>query len=322
MTRERMDACRLRRMRRAAGFTLLEWVIAMPLGLLIVMAATAIYLAGLRLWRVQAERYDVNERAIFALTQLTRAVGMAGYRNWDPSEGLIRERGAEAKRDWPSLLASAQCAGRADKCPKRGWQGSALLEVQFHGAGFGDERLNGSGAIQNCAGVSLRAENQGQTRHLSTFFVDKGEDGIPSLFCRYGQHGTGYTDLHPSQVLVMGVEAMYLRLGIRAGGTGPLRWVSPVRSARGTPPSAPPGSGGWENVAAVAFSLVLRGAPRRGGKPRDVRVVEVFDAASGGREYLRLSNAGDVHLHVFNAVAYRRNDGGVGEEAKWLASSW
>jgi type IV pilus assembly protein PilW len=25
---------------------------------------------------------------------------------------------------------------------------------------------------------------------------------------------------------------------------------------------------------------------------------------------------------VFNVVAYRRNDGGVGEEAKWLASSW
>ena len=71
------------------GFTLLEWVLAMPLGLLIVMAAIAIYLAGLRLWRAQAERYDVNERAMFALTQLSRAVAMAGYRNWDPMEGRI-----------------------------------------------------------------------------------------------------------------------------------------------------------------------------------------------------------------------------------------
>jgi type IV pilus assembly protein PilW len=51
-------------------------------------------------------------------------------------------------------------------------------------------------------------------------------------------------------------------------------------------------------------------------------VVEVFDKATGGREYKRLSNAGDVHLHVFTLLAYRRNDGGIGEEAKWLASSW
>ncbi|MFJ2993902.1 PilW family protein [Pandoraea sp. NPDC087047] len=300
---------------------MLEWVIAMPLALLIVMAATAIYLEGIRLWRVQAERYDVNERAIFALTQLTRAVGMAGYRNWDPSEGPIRRRGAEAKRDWPSLRASAECAGRVDTCPKRGWQGSALLEVQFHGAGIGDDKLYGNGAVQNCAGVSVRVAGEGENRYLSNFYVDKGEDGIPSLFCRYGESGISFTDLHPGQVLVIGVEAMYIRLGIRAGGTGPLRWMPPVKSARGKPPSAPLGSGGWERVTAVAFSLVLRGAPRRGGKPKAVRVVEVFDAASGGREYKRLNNAGDVHLHVFNAVAYRRNDGGVGEEAKWLGSS-
>ena len=37
------------RKRRMAGFTLLEVVLAMPLGLLVVMAATAIYLAGIRL---------------------------------------------------------------------------------------------------------------------------------------------------------------------------------------------------------------------------------------------------------------------------------
>lgn len=306
---------------RMRGFTLLEWVIAMPLGLLIVMAATAIYLAGIRLWRVQAERYDVNERAIFALTQLSRAVGMAGYRNWDPTEGEIPSQGDKTKREWPSLRVSAECASTLDTCPKRGWQGSAILEVQHHGAGFGDDKGNGSGAVQNCAGMNLRARSEGDNRNLSIFYVDKGEDGVPSLFCRYGERAGHFTDLHPAQALVIGVEAMYLRLGIRAGGTGPLRWVSPVKSARRKPPDPPPGVGGWENVSAVAFSLVLRGAPRAGGKRPAGRTVEVFDAATGGREYKWLSNAGDVHLHVFNAVAYRRNDGGVGEEAKWLASS-
>ncbi|MDM8359380.1 PilW family protein [Pandoraea communis] len=303
--------------RRMAGFTLLEWVLAMPLGLLIVTAAIAIYLAGIRLWRVQAERYDVTERAIFALTQLTRAVGMAGYRNWDPMEGAIWPPGP-VKREWPSLRASAACAGTVDTCARSGWQGSSLLEVQFQGAGLSE----GNGAIHNCAGVRTRATGRLDDRHLSIFYVDKGEDEIPSLYCRYGERQTRSTDLHPAQVLVSGVEAMYVRLGFRVGGTGPLRWVEPVRSMRRRPPSPPPGEGGWENVAAVAFSLVLRGAPRSGGKPRTTRVVEVFDAASGGREYKRLGNAGDVHLHVFNAVAYRRNDGGVGEEAKWLASSW
>ncbi|WP_172961513.1 PilW family protein [Pandoraea apista] len=301
------------------GFTLLEWVLAMPLGLLIVTAAIAIYLAGVRLWRVQAERYDVTERAIFALTQLTRAVGMAGYRNWDPMEGAIWPPGAlPAKREWPSLRASAACASTVDTCPRQGWQGSSLLEVQFQGAGLS----TGNGAVHNCAGMRTRATGQLDDRQVSIFYVDKGEDGTPSLYCRYGERQMLSADLHPAQVLVSGVEAMYVRLGFRVGGTGPLRWVEPVRSLRRRPPSPPRGEGGWENVAAVAFSLVLRGAPRSGGKSRAVQVVEVFDAVSGGREYKRLGNAGDVHLHVFNAVAYRRNDGGVGEEAKWLASSW
>ncbi|WP_150627646.1 PilW family protein [Pandoraea captiosa] len=308
-------------MRDANGFTLLEWLIAMPLGLLIVMAATAIYLAGIRLWRVQAERYDVNERAIFALTQLARAVGMAGYRNWDPAEGLIRALDDDGKRDWPSLRASAECASTIDTCPKRGWQGSSILEVQFHGAGFGDDNGNGSGAVQNCAGINVRARSGGDNRNLSIFYVDKGEDGVPSLFCRYGERAAHFTDLHPAQALVIGVEAMYVRLGIRANGRGPLRWVAPLKSARRKPPNAPAGTGGWENVSAVAFSLVLRGAPRAGGKQRTGRTVEVFDKATGGREYKWFSNAGNVHLHVFNAVAYRRNDGGVGKEARWLVSS-
>ncbi|ODP33168.1 PilW family protein [Pandoraea sp. ISTKB] len=310
------------RKRHARGFTLLEWVIAMPLGILIVMAATAIYLAGIRLWRVQAERYDVNERASFALTQLSRAVAMAGYRNWDPTEGQIRPLGDAGKRDWTSLRASAECASTVDTCPRRGWQGSSILEVQFHGAGFGDDSDNGSGAVQNCAGLNVRARSNGDNRNVSIFYVDKGEDGIPSLFCRYGERAGRFTDLRKAQALVIGVEAMYIRLGVRAGGTGPLRWMSPVKSARRKPPNPPMGAGGWENVSAVAFSLVLRGAPRAGGKQRVGRSVEVFDDDTGGREYKWLSNAGNVHLHVFNAVAYRRNDGGVGEEATWLASSW
>lgn len=304
------------RKRRMTGFTLLEVVLAMPLGLLVVMAATAIYLAGIRLWRVQAERYDVNERALFALTHLTRAVGMAGYRNWDPMEGAIRLPG-QGVRDWPSLRVGAECALTADNCSRFGWQGSALLEVQFHGAGF----LLGNGAVHNCGGYRVKATGRPDERQLSIFYVDKGEDAIPSLYCRYGERQAAATDLRRPEVLVMGVEAMYIRLGVRDRGTGGLRWVAPGTRMRNRPARPPAGERGWENVAAVAFSLVMRGAPRRGGKPRAVSVIEVFDAATGGREFKRLGNAGDVHLHVFNAVAYRRNDGGVGEEAEWLASS-
>ncbi|QDX22836.1 hypothetical protein FP568_17325 [Pandoraea pnomenusa] len=314
MTRYRVHA--RTRAHRMMGFTLLEWVLAMPLGLLIVMAAIAIYLAGLRLWRAQAERYDVNERAMFALTQLSRAVAMAGYRNWDPMEGRITAPD-KAVRRWPPLRASAECAASVETCARRGWQGSDLMEVQFHGAGY---PIGGNGAVQNCSGLSVKALGSPDDRHLSIFYVAKGEDGVPSLFCRYGDY-VGPSYLRQAQVLVTGVEAMYLRLGFRVGGNGPLRWSAPLKRLRGTPPRPPAGEGGWDNVAAVAISLVMRGAPRRGAKPTTSRVVEVFDKATGGREYKRLMNAGDVHLHVFTLLAYRRNDGGIGEEAKWLASS-
>ncbi|VVE46845.1 transmembrane protein [Pandoraea pneumonica] len=302
--------------RRARGFTLLELTLAMPLGLLVVMAAIAIYLAGLRLWRVQAARLDVQERAVFALTQLTRAVHMAGYRNWDPMEGVAKAP-SQGKRDWTSLRASAECAGNVDTCPSRGWQGSALIEVQYHGAGV----IQGNGAVQNCGGRRVGSTHYTADTHRNVFYVGKGEDGIPSLFCRYSELGQVPPRLQPAQVLVGGVEAMYVRLGVRSGSGGTLRWIDPVKSARGKPPVSPAGVRDWENVAAVAFSLVLRGAPRAGGKPGMARVVEVFDAASGGRAYQRLTNAGQFHLHVMTAIAHRRNDGGFGREAAWLASS-
>ncbi|MGC7405781.1 PilW family protein [Pandoraea pneumonica] len=295
--------------------------LAMPLGLLVVMAAIAIYLAGLRLWRVQAARFDVQERAVFALTQLTRAVHMAGYRNWDPMEGVAKAP-PQGKRDWTSLRASAECASNVDRCPSRGWQGSALIEVQYHGAGVGE----GNGAVQNCGGRREGATYYTEDRHRSVFYVAKGEDGIPSLFCAYSKPGKVAPKAQPvlqqGQVLVSGVEAMYVRLGVRTGSGDTLRWIDPIKSGRGKLPVIPAAIRDWENVAAVAFSLVLRGAPRAGGKQSMPRVVEVFDVASGGRTYKRLTNAGQFHLHVMTAVAHRRNDGGFGKEATWLASSW
>ncbi|VVE25921.1 transmembrane protein [Pandoraea iniqua] len=307
--------------RHARGFTLLELTLAMPLGLLVVMAAIAIYLAGLRLWRVQVARLDVQQRAVFALTQLTRAVRMAGYRNWDPMEGGAMPP-PTGKRDWISLRAADECANSVETCPRRGWQGSALVEVQYHGAGV----KPGNGAIQNCGGKRAPTTFYSNDRHINIFYVAKGEDGLPSLFCRYNDPEKMPSKLKPGQVLVAGVEAMYVRLGVRGGssrviGGERMFWIEPVKSARGKRPLVPIGISDWEDVEAVAFSLVLRGAPRAGVRKGTARVVEVFDAKSGGGTYKRLADAGQFHLHVFTAIAHRRNDGGFGKEAAWLASS-
>lgn len=296
------------------GFTLLELTLALPLAALVVLTATAFFVAGLRAWRVQTEWHDMRERAVFAISQLKRAVRMAGYRNWDAGEGHAGAP-ASGQRAWTSLRASAACADEIEAC-KPGRYGSALLETRHHGAGI--ERL--AGAVQSCAGRRALGPFGELDVIRNQYYVARNDEGVPSLFCRYldsekrkAKHGP------PAQVLVAGVEAMYLRLGY-LGPDGKLQWRDPDTATR-RHAVQPPAGRPWEQVAAVAFALVMRGGAKAGGNARANQIVKVFDATSGGFRWAVIERAGAHRLHVFHAVALRRNDGGIGQEAAWLASS-
>lgn len=304
------------------GFSLLEVTLALPLTVLVVMGAIAIWLAGVRMWRAQAELADVQERAMFAMTQLKRAVRMAGYRNWDVYEGFDGKGHDKGNLQWDPLRVSANCAVNIDNCA-RGWQESDLIEIQFHGAGDPPGRQTvEDGVIENCAGKREVGPKWERDLVRIRYFVNAGEDGIPSLYCRYLNRDKGASTWAPSQALVRGVEAMYIRVGYRSTPTSSIRWYPPERGTRRNPVKPPRAGGSWEHAAAVAFSLVMRGGARPRGNPAGTQQVYVFDESTGGRRSVWMERSGAHRLHVFNLFAVRRNDGGLGDKGRiWLAPS-
>lgn len=65
-------------MRRLAGFGLVEVLLAMSLGLLVVLAASRVFVSGLKAWQAQTVSTQLQEDARFALMRLARDVRNTG----------------------------------------------------------------------------------------------------------------------------------------------------------------------------------------------------------------------------------------------------
>ncbi|MEE1926288.1 prepilin-type N-terminal cleavage/methylation domain-containing protein [Pseudomonas sp. 148P] len=65
-------------MRQAAGFSLLEVLLAMSLGLLLLLAGSRVFISALQSWKVQEAAARLQEDARFALHRLAGDIRMAG----------------------------------------------------------------------------------------------------------------------------------------------------------------------------------------------------------------------------------------------------
>ena len=65
-------------MRAAAGFSLVEVLLALSLGLLVVMAGSRVFIAALQSWQAQEVAAGLQEDARFVLQRLARDIRMAG----------------------------------------------------------------------------------------------------------------------------------------------------------------------------------------------------------------------------------------------------
>lgn len=66
-------------MRRPAGFTLVEIMVAMAIGLVSILAVSAVLLSSSTIYRVSDNRARMQENARFGITEMERDVRMAGF---------------------------------------------------------------------------------------------------------------------------------------------------------------------------------------------------------------------------------------------------
>lgn len=193
--------------RRVAGFTLLELLVAMSLGLFLLAGLIQVLLANREVFRVQENSSRIQEDGRFIVTVLNSTVSLAGYRE-DASLTMDTQ--------FPNYSTLANP-------PAQTFQEGEVVNGTDNDIGGGDNIKNGTdaiairyrsdGAIRDCLGSIVGSGLMSVNR----FYVDDDD----TLNCRSDVYNpsTGAAVSSATQPLIDNVEDMQIRYGMSTGGT-------------------------------------------------------------------------------------------------------
>jgi type IV pilus assembly protein PilW len=280
---------RARRRRRATGFTLIEMMVSLVIGLAVVGALVAAYVASSQSGRHNEAMVQITEDATLALSVMRQQVAQAGFSMPRAAEAGWRLHafpavlGCEAAnfRDLQAgILGSAGC-----DAPGRDPSSSDALEVAYEGSVLAGATSNGilGGASGkeplDCLGNSFpkTADPANGDYYLidSKFYVSGG-----SLYC----HGPGNS---AGAVVVQNVETLQLAYGMALAPAG-MAGADQVAYYDVAPPA---GSPLWANVVAVAICVQVRSA----AKVLDTAATATLGGYVDCRNATRASSDGYLH---------------------------
>jgi type IV pilus assembly protein PilW len=206
------------------GLTLVELMISITLGMLVVMATTALLVSSKTSYTAQDEGVRIQETGRYAFDVIARAVHQAAYENWDVDGGPMLAGAAYSANVRGFDASSVKAATHGIDAPlQTSVNGSDVLALRFFGVGNGTD---GDGTVLNCAGFSVGAPSShaaaDSERGWSIFYVATSAHGEPELRCKY----LGKTNW-ASDAIATGVESFQVLYGVDADNDSmPDRYVN------------------------------------------------------------------------------------------------
>ncbi|WP_420851588.1 PilW family protein [Propionivibrio soli] len=274
------------------GFSLVELLVAMAIGLLVALVVTKAYVDATATQRAQADSARLQESARFGFLALADALRKSGYQN----QLAIGDRFCPMGSSSPPIprLAGVNDATSVDPTTPSFTGGSEVavldsdvIRVRYYGDGLTLSPFTADGSVRDCLGNPVASNALTE----DTFFVaaDSTNGNEPALFC--------YTSNSPASgnvALVPGVERMQLLYGDDSDSDGLITdRFAPIGSI-----SAP------NNVRSVIVSLVVR-SPNAVAAQQSTRVFNHFGdggAANQGYAPSNVAPTGDSGS-VFTAPA-------------------
>lgn len=253
--------------RRIQGYSLVELMVSMALGLVITAAATQLFLANHVAINFQRGMNDVQANGRFVLDQLMRDVRMSGLdlpANADKPAGVVPITSLVMTAGNMPGLPATSTAVSSDDGQDAGITDSDQLVLQYLA----------ESATEDCEGNAVAAGKYVVARYF--IGPDASNDNVPSLLCDGGTHvakrtvapvdvGTG------GVVLVNGVDSFQVLYGIDDGVNGKpqvSRYVTATAyKALGTNPP----------ILSVRLGLYLRSQERAGDALPPANAVQVLD---------------------------------------------
>jgi len=269
---------------RQRGMTLVELLVAMAVGLLVVLAATATFVGSRQLFAANAEAQGVEDSLRFAAFVVRGVVRQAGYSDYAPDHAeadgsvvIASSANLSAPADDPSGLdivgaSNARVAATGESHGthnSKGVNGSDSLRVRF----FGRSRAGGDGTapdgtMVDCMGIAQPGPSAARPaladRAWSFFHVAEAADKEPELYCKYHSETQ---DTFRSEALARGIEVFKVVYAYDGNGDGvPERWLDAAQLEAQAGSAAAIGSE-WRKVVGLRIGMVARSA-RNNSWPR------------------------------------------------------
>jgi len=267
---------------RQKGLTLTELMIALVLGALVVLAATAMVVTSRGTYRTQDETTRLAESARFGLELGNRLVRLAGYTNFGddtttPASYTPDPAWAVSPNSY--ALNGPNIVGSNNSKPTSGAtiNGSDSLTVRFFGSSPPSQVIP-DGNVLDCAGAAVPQAPivssaiqatvvNNAARSYNALFIDLDTDGEPALKCQKQSYdavtGLALTTLDAPQTLIRGVEdfqVLYGELIPQPLPNDDLDLNAPASIVYRSGIGGPNAVVKWENVRSVRIAMLLRSA--------------------------------------------------------------
>ena len=291
---------------RQQGVTLTELMIALVLGSLVVLAATAMVVTSRGTYRTQDESTRLAESARFALELTNRLIRLGGYTNFGDDASPPAAYSDATFTAWKTGLDAYSLDGPEIVGANNSTVGtgsvvnnSDALVIRYFGTSVNNTTTTAAGGtpdgnVLDCAGSPVpqpllpSAANDAATvysraRAYNVLYVEADVDGEPSLKCkRQTYDASGNPNGTDTQTLIRGVEDFQVLYGEAIPQAIPLNDLDVY----------PPGSiayksgiggtnavGNWQNVVSVRVAMLLRSAPGARSDPDGTGVYHLFGSA-------------------------------------------
>ncbi len=257
-----------------SGLTLVELMISIVLGMLVVLAATALLVSSKSTYITQDDGAQMQDTGRFALENINRSVRQASFENWDKDTQdapivAIPEMAANlAGLDARSLKSDATTPG-IDSPLTTTENGSDVLAVRFFGVSK-PGLTTPDDSIVDCAGNGVSAPSSMDTadedRGWSIYYVASDSTGVPELRCKYRSDGTGTWGYG---AIARGVESFQVLYGVDTDGDRianqflTATQIKALDAALGLSGAALNKKTYWKKVTAIKVALLLRGSQVR-----------------------------------------------------------
>jgi type IV pilus assembly protein PilW len=192
---------------KRGGWSIVEFMIAVVLGLLITLLASGLFFASGSNYRNHSDNMWLSDGGRYALQIMAQAIRQSAVINWDSELAPFELNPATSAAIDGRDAASVSRGSHGISMPLAALaNGSDVLALRFSGTGSG---ANGDGASLNCAGFGVAAPADAEARGWSIFYVAADADGEAELRCKYrGAAGWG------ADAIVRGVDSFQVLYGL------------------------------------------------------------------------------------------------------------